>query len=133
MKRNIITAPIHKVEAGAAASEQDLIAVEEPLQVRLNGRDIAITMRTPGHDRELAAGFLFTEGILRSVSQVSAIAADDRGAIDVVLADGVAVDYDSLARNFYTTSSCGVCGKASIDALRAAGCATLPAGPAIPA
>src|SRR5579864_167278 len=128
MKRNIITVPIHRVEAGADASAQDLVAVEEPLQIRLAGRDIAITMRTPGRDRELAAGFLFTEGILRHASQIDGIAADKKGAIDVRLADDVQIDFEQLARNFYVTSSCGVCGKASIDALRAAGCPALPRG-----
>jgi FdhD protein len=126
MKRNIITVPVHRVDDGTEAPAQDLVAVEEPLQIRLGGRDIAITMRTPGHDRELAAGFLFTEGILRHASQISAIAADEKGAIDVRLAEGVPIDFERLARNFYVTSSCGVCGKASIDALRAAGCPTLP-------
>jgi FdhD protein len=131
MKRNIITVPVHKLEAGAGASAQDLVAVEEPLQIRLAGRDIAITMRTPGHDRELAAGFLFTEGILRQASQIAAIAANAKnakGVIDVRLAEGVPIDFERLARNFYVTSSCGVCGKASIDALRAAGCPILPRG-----
>ena len=128
MKSNIITVPIHKVEAGAAASAQDLVAVEEPLQIRLGGRDLAITMRTPGHDRELAAGFLFTEGILRHASQVSSITSDDKGAIDVELAEGAELEAESLTRNFYITSSCGVCGKVSIDALRSAGCTTLPPG-----
>jgi len=126
MKRNIITVPIHRVEAGAAASAQDLVAVEEPLQIRLDGRDIAITMRTPGHDRELAAGFLFTEGILRQASQISRITADEKGALNVQLAEGAQIDLERLARNFCVTSSCGVCGKASIDALRAAGCPILP-------
>ena len=63
MKQSVITAPITRV-AAATSRDQDFIAVEEPLQIRLNGTDLAITMRTPGHDPELAAGFLFTEGIL---------------------------------------------------------------------
>jgi FdhD protein len=128
MKRNIITVPIHKVEAGAGAAAQDLVAVEEPLQIRLDGRDVAITMRTPGQDGELAAGFLFTEGIISKAGQVSAITADDRGAINVALRESAEVDFERLARNFYVTSSCGVCGKTSIEALRAAGCPILPRG-----
>jgi FdhD protein len=128
MRRNILSVPIHKVHAGSEASAQDLVAVEEPLQIRLNGRDIAITMRTPGHDRELAAGFLFTEGILRDVSQIARLTEDEKGVIDVVLAAAESIDLDRLGRNFYVTSSCGVCGKASIDALRAAGCPTLLRG-----
>jgi len=128
MKRNIITVPIRRVESGAGAAAQDLVAVEEPLQIRLAARDIAITMRTPGHDRELAAGFLFTEGILQQASQISGITADEKGGVNVQLAQGVQIDLEPLARNFYVTSSCGVCGKASIDALRAAGCPILPRG-----
>ena len=105
---------------------QDLVAVEEPLQIRLGDRDFAITMRTPGQDRELAAGFLFTEGIVHSTSQIARITTDDRGAVTVELADGMEVDF--AARNFYVTSSCGVCGKASIDGLKAAHCASPPRG-----
>src|SRR3954468_5966576 len=99
MRRNILSVPIRKVNAGSEASAQDLVAVEEPLQIRLQGRDIAITMRTPGHDRALAAGFLFTEGILRDASQIARIAEDEKGAVDVVL--DAEIDVDQPARNFY--------------------------------
>jgi len=125
MKAPIVTVPIHKVADGTMVPAQDWVAAEEPLQIRLSGRDLAITMRTPGQDRELAAGFLFSEGILRSPNQIASINADERGAIEVKLAQGVEID--TAARNFYVTSSCGVCGKASIDALHAAGCASLSA------
>ena len=125
MNRNIITVPIHRMEPGTSLSEQDLVAVEEPLQIRVGKRDVAITMRTPGHDRELAAGFLFTEGLIQNASQITGIVSDDRGAVTITLAKGVEV---SIAdRNFYVTSSCGVCGRASIDGLRAA-CPALPRG-----
>jgi FdhD protein len=131
VNRNIITVPIHRVEPGSNASEQDLVAVEEPLQIRVGDRDIAITMRTPGQDRELAAGFLFTEGLVQSASQILGIVSDDRGAVTVTLAQGVEISIGE--RNFYVTSSCGVCGKASIDGLRVA-CPALPRGiPRIPA
>lgn len=126
MKGNIITVPIRKVDPASTSAEQDLVAVEEPLQIRLGDRDFAITMRTPGQDRELAAGFLFTEGVITSLDQISAITPDDRGAVTVELAPGVEVDF--AARNFYVTSSCGVCGKASIDGLKAAHCASPPRG-----
>jgi FdhD protein len=119
MKRSIITLPIHKIDRAAREAAQDLVAVEEPLQIRLGERDIAITMRTPGHDHELAAGFLFSEGILQSASQVAQIVTDENGAIQVHLAEGVGLDLASLTRNFGVNSSCGVCGKTSIDALRA--------------
>jgi len=126
VKGNIITVPIRKVDPASTSAEQDLVAVEEPLQIRLGDRDFAITMRTPGQDRELAAGFLFTEGVITSLDQISAITPDDRGAVTVELAPGVEVDF--AARNFYVTSSCGVCGKASIDGLKAAHCASPPRG-----
>ncbi|MBI3389826.1 MAG: formate dehydrogenase accessory sulfurtransferase FdhD, partial [Deltaproteobacteria bacterium] len=70
MRPNILAVPIRKA-GGADATELDLVAVEEPLQIRLNGRNIAITMRTPGDDRELAVGFLFTEGILGSLAEIA--------------------------------------------------------------
>lgn len=118
----------------------DLLAVEEPLEIRLGlpnntHRAISITMRTPGDDGELAAGFLFTEGILSSPEQIMQIRhcglkiRTGKGVIDrasalnsntirVDLADGVEVDLKRLKRHFYTSSSCGVCGKSSIEALR---------------
>jgi FdhD protein len=123
VRRNIVTLPIHKaLGSDPISSAQDLLAVEEPLQIRVNGRDLSITMRTPGHDCELAAGFLFTEGILKTRADVVAIDSGEN-SVELVLADGVD---PGLARNFYTTSSCGVCGKASVDSLRAHGCTMLP-------
>src|SRR5579863_7668 len=124
MKGNIITVPIRKVDPTSTSAEQDLVAVEEPLQIRLGDRDFAITMRTPGQDRELAAGFLFTEGVIDNLNQVRSITTDARGAVTVDLAAGVEVNF--AARNFYVTSSCGVCGKASIDGLKSASCAAPP-------
>ncbi len=127
MKRNILTVPIQKIEpGGASVRAQDLVAVEEPLQIRLGESDVAITMRTPGHDRELALGFLFTEGLLTNPEQIADIRVDDSGAVIVSLVAGLTAEID--ARRFYVTSSCGVCGKASIDALAASGCTMLPAG-----
>lgn len=99
----------------------DLLAVEEPLEIRVNGRPLSITMRTPGNDGELAAGFLFTEGILTERADVLAVDCGEN-RVTLTLADGVAA---GTSRNFYTTSSCGVCGKASIESLHAAGCAML--------
>lgn len=115
----------------------DRVAVEEPLEIRLGyesdeGRtesSVSITMRTPGNDAELATGFLFTEAILRDASDVAFVKpcgapAADSDTINVVrveLESGVDVDLDRLRRHFYTTSSCGVCGKASLDALRVLG------------
>ncbi len=117
----------------------DLIAVEEPLEIRIGFPDrthqaISITMRTPGEDAELAAGFLFTEGIITSPEQIKQIRhcglkiGTGNGTLDratslnsntirVDLADGTTIDLKKLDRHFYTTSSCGVCGKSSIEAL----------------
>jgi FdhD protein len=97
----------------AGASEWDELAVEEPLEIRVNGSPIAVTMRTPGHDEELAVGFLVSEG----VPAVGARPTDDLAA-NVVEAE-VAGDFDlgRLQRNFYTSSSCGVCGKGALEAV----------------
>ncbi len=136
-------AEIQRIHSGANDDiGSDVLAVEEPLEIRIgisiNGKvkhkAVSITMRTPGDDAELAAGFLFTEGIIQHPEQVKQIrhcglkigkaggvidrvAALNSNTIRVDLNDGVEVDLKSLDRHFYTTSSCGVCGKSSIEAL----------------
>jgi FdhD protein len=106
---------------------EDLLAVEEPLEIRVGGSSLSITMRTPGHDFELAAGFLISEGVVAHAGDIAAIrhcaGVDAEGentynVLDVTLAHGVSAPDPSLERNFYMTSSCGLCGKASIDAVR---------------
>ncbi len=121
------------VNADAAAVENDVVATEEPLEIRLGyfvdgehrERSISVTMRTPGKDLELAAGFLYTEGIVRGPEDIASVgpcgppAAD--GLVNVVrveIARGVPVDLDRLERHFYTSSSCGVCGKSSLEAVK---------------
>ncbi|RFA10210.1 sulfurtransferase FdhD [Subtercola boreus] len=108
-------------------TREDFLAAEEPLEIRVGGRALAITMRTPGHDFELAAGFLVSEGVISRGDQFASArycaGATEEGlntynVLDVVLAEGVAPPDPSLERNFFTTSSCGLCGKASIDAVR---------------
>jgi FdhD protein len=105
----------------------DRLAVEEPLELRVGGTPLAVTMRTPGHDVELAHGFLLTEGVIGTVPDVSTArycgSVDDTGhniynVLDVALGPGVPPPSTGVERNFYTTSSCGVCGKASLDAVR---------------
>jgi FdhD protein len=105
----------------------DTLVAEEPLEIRLGGRPISVTMRTPGDDFDLVAGFLATEGVVRATADLSTMrycsGVDESGAntynvVDAQLAAGVAPPTLSLERNFYTTSSCGLCGKASIDAIR---------------
>ena len=97
------------------------------MEIRVAGRPLTVTMRTPGHDFDLAAGFLVSEGVLHAADEVTAVrycagATSDGGntynVVDVGLAPGVAAPDASLERNFYTTSSCGLCGKASLDAVR---------------
>ena len=120
-----------------AAGADDVVATEEPLEIRLgySRRDgsraeenVSVTMRTPGHDEDLAVGFLFTEGIIHSRADVQGVVPrgqpSPNGLTNVVrveLTPGVTVDFKRLERNFYTTSSCGVCGKASIDAVAVQG------------
>ena len=115
-------------------AETDLVSVEEPLEIRLGHRShgnrvdqaLAVTMRTPGEDFDLAVGFLFSEGVIRDGADLVGVEtcgppSPDKGlynTVKVTLADHVAVDMDRLTRHVYTSSSCGVCGKASLDAVR---------------
>jgi FdhD protein len=112
-----------RVRDGRAQELPDFLAAEEPLEVRLGGEQVAVTMRTPGHDTELAVGFLVGEGIVRpeDVAGVAECRSDegDGGVADVRLRPGATAS-GGWQRNFYATSSCGVCGKASIDAVRVA-------------
>jgi FdhD protein len=116
-------ARIVRVRDGRVAEAVDVLAAEEPLEIRLHGEPVAVTMRTPGHDAELAVGFLLGEGIVRQqdVASVFECRSDegDGGVADVTLRAG-AKPSGGWQRNFYATSSCGVCGKASIDAVRQA-------------
>jgi FdhD protein len=137
MAANSHAVDISRVSNSLQQSLTDHVAVEEPLEIRLGfstpegraTRSVSITMRTPGHDDELAAGFLFTESIIQQSSDIASIdacgsPAPDTGhhnVIRVELSPKVNVDLGRLQRHFYTTSSCGVCGKASLDALRAIG------------
>jgi FdhD protein len=130
--------PIAEVRPGRERlDKQDLLAVEEPMEIRVThgppdgrtARSLSITMRTPGNDFELAAGFLYTEGILKDCSQIEGIefcgpATAGRSTSNIVrvdLSQDVKLDIGSLERNFYTTSSCGICGKASLDAVQVKG------------
>jgi len=121
-------------ENDSVAAETDVLAVEEPLEIRLGYAEdgkfihkaISITMRTPAGDAELAAGFLFTEGILQSKNQISNIKhcgkfPNNQNTIRIDLQPDVKINLKKLERNFYTTSSCGVCGKTSLEALLTAG------------
>ena len=133
MSPSVKPVEITKVTAGSSQVKPDLMAVEEPLEIRIGfgpigdrtQKSLSVTMRTPGHDYELATGFLFTEGIIDSYNQVESIKyCEDVGkqeerdnVVRVELKPDVKLDMKKLQRNFYTTSSCGVCGKSSIEAV----------------
>jgi FdhD protein len=133
---SVLTVPVQRFEGPAGSPVQDLLAVEEPLEIRVGSRPVSITMRTPGHDFDLAAGFLFAEGMLTDASQISNIRytrpeGNPRQAANSVTVDlqpDVEIDLARLERHFYTSSSCGVCGKASIEAIESTGCRLLPHG-----
>ena len=115
---------IRRLDGEGSATAADAIAVEEPLEIRVGGRSIAVTMRTPGHDAELATGFLLTEGVVRSAADIVEVAHCESGqarqtgnVINVFLAAGVEVDFQRLTRHVFASSSCGLCGKAAIDAV----------------
>jgi len=131
---------VTRVKESDSAEATDALAVEEPLEIRLEYgpatdrkvENVSVTMRTPGNDAELAAGFLFTEGIVKNREDISsaehcfiACAENKENVIQVSLKEGVQPDLRSASRNFYTTSSCGVCGKGSINAIRTVSTATL--------
>jgi FdhD protein len=100
---------------------EDTLAVEEPLEIRIGSQPVSVTMRTPGEDFDLAAGFLFTESILQSGADLHSIRHwGSANVVRVRLREGVDVDLQRLKRHFYATSSCGVCGKSSIDAVHIA-------------
>ncbi|HEV2293419.1 MAG TPA: formate dehydrogenase accessory sulfurtransferase FdhD [Tepidisphaeraceae bacterium] len=115
--------PILRWRAGASAeTADDELAHEEPLEIRVRGRAVSVTMRTPGHDEELAAGFLATEGMIRrheDVLRIEPCGRNEEGnLVNVLLAPDVVVDFDKLTRHVFASSSCGLCGKATIDAVR---------------
>ncbi|MBA3410004.1 MAG: formate dehydrogenase accessory sulfurtransferase FdhD [Geodermatophilaceae bacterium] len=121
--------PVLRVRDGVRVTRPDVLAAEEPLEIRISGTPLAVTMRTPGADWDLVHGFLATEGVIRGSGDIRTLrycdSVDDTGRntyniSDVELAEGVAPPDASVTRNFYTTSSCGICGKASIDAVTVA-------------
>lgn len=120
---------ITRFGGGTSSDTLDCVALEEPLEIRLDATDgttrgtrsLSITMRTPGHDRELAAGFLFTEGLVRQAHDLTSITQDSDHVVTIHLADHARVAWPTIERHFYATSSCGVCGKASLDALNVPG------------
>jgi len=136
---------VRVVEDGRVRVRPDALATEEPMEIRLlagqTKQTVAVTMRTPGADFELAAGFLYGEGIIDSPEDVLKISycvdsdldAEQRyNIVNVELRSGREFDLRPLERHFYTTSACGVCGKASLEQLELRGCPVMPAGPGVP-
>jgi FdhD protein len=137
---------VRVVEAGKLRVRPDTLATEEPMEIRLitgGGRQtVAVTMRTPGADFELAAGFLYGEGIVKSSDDIAKIsycvdsdldAAQQYNIVNVELRGGREYDLRPLERHFYTSSACGVCGKASLEQLELRGCPVVPPGPEVSA
>ena len=118
-----VSIPIVRCEVGKLPQQQsDTLVCEEPLEIRVRGKSIAVTMRTPGHDRELAAGFLLSEGIIRQRDEIVEIAPclesdSPENTLNVFLAPSVDIDFARLTRHVFASSSCGVCGKASIESV----------------
>jgi FdhD protein len=108
--------------AGAWAEQPDEVAAEEPLEIRVEGQSVAVVMRTPGHDRELAAGFALTEGVVRQASDIFEITTCPKNgeatgnAVDITVADPAGFDLAKLSRHVFTSSSCGICGRATTEA-----------------
>ncbi len=126
---SVVPISIKKVNASGIIDEQDLLATEEPLEIRLEygtaktlvTKNISVTMRTPGNDAELASGFLYTEGIIKSYTDISSITHCGKNKDNIIcvrLKEDLIPEVGKLERNFYTTSSCGVCGKASIESVK---------------
>jgi FdhD protein len=124
--RSVDLTQISEWDDGQVRRKEDYLAAEEPLEIRVGDEPLSVTMRTPGHDLELAAGFLFTEGLVQQRSQIIALQDDfpdeekNRGnVVRAELAPESAPDFEKMRRHFFAASSCGICGKASIDLVRA--------------
>ena len=131
--RSIDLTQVSEWESGNLRRFQDYLVAEEPLEIRVGGAPLTVTMRTPGHDLELAAGFLFTEGLIQQREQIASLTEEAaakpevRGNLVQVELAGAEFEREQMQRNFFVASSCGICGKASIDAIRVRG--VLPPNP----
>jgi FdhD protein len=124
--RSVDLTQVSEWDDGDVRRKDDYLAAEEPLEIRVGNEPLSVTMRTPGHDLELAAGFLFTEGVIQQRNQLTALESptQDYGSkssnvIGVQLSPEAAPDMEKMRRHFFAASSCGICGKASIEAIRA--------------
>jgi len=124
-----VAVAVSRVEGAHASRANDVLAVEEALEIRLGARSLSITMRTPGNDFELAAGFLFSEGIIKGHADIRSLGRPVDGRADVVMVELIEGERPSpvqAERNFLMTSACGVCGKASLSDLQVNSCPVLP-------
>ncbi len=129
MSVSVVPVSIDRVDADSTSRSGDLLAVEEPLEIRIGPQSISLTMRTPGSDFELAAGFLFAEGLIRDAAQIRSINMSSDGSQNVVVVELSGEEPRSQVqaqRNFLMTSACGVCGKASLQDLAVNACPVLP-------
>jgi FdhD protein len=124
--RSINLTRVTEWSGGESHVKDDFLAAEEPLEIRIGDVPLSVTMRTPGDDRELAAGFLLTEGVVQNGAEIQSLAPVTSGpegargnVIRAELSTGTAANHEKLRRNFFAASSCGICGKASIDSVRA--------------
>ena len=117
---------IRKSSSGSVSSIDDFVAIEEPLEIRVEEKNVAIVMRTPGHDRELAAGFLLSEGIIKNrddvfeISECESLTTNDSekgNFVSILLSKDVNFEFGNLTRHVFTSSSCGICGKATIESV----------------
>jgi FdhD protein len=121
-----VRVPIGKVDGRITRWREDILAVEEPLEIRVGSRSLSVTMRTPGHDFELAAGFLFAEDIINSASQIRKITNSAPNIVGVELSTNTVIEAPTSQRSFMMTSACGLCGKKSLESLAANRCPVLP-------
>lgn len=126
--RSVDLTLVSEWEGGKVRRVQDYVVGEEPLEIRVGKSPLSVTMRTPGHDLELAAGFLFTEGLIQGREQIASLgyvasskAQENGNVVQIELQAGKLLDLERTQRNFFAASSCGVCGKASIDSVRVRG------------
>lgn len=125
-QQNVQLREVRKWQGGKLwPAETDILTLEEPLEIRIDDRPVAVVMRTPGNDVALVRGFLLTEGIVAGLAQVASVESQPatendsiENVVNVTMAEGTEIDPDQFSRNFYSTSSCGICGKSSIEAVR---------------
>jgi FdhD protein len=126
MTQATVRVPIEKIEDRIARPLEDNLAVEEPLEIRVGSTSLSVTMRTPGHDFELAAGFLFAENIISGASQILGMTSSQPNVVAVELSPDAAIEPPKSQRGFVMTSACGLCGKESLESLAVNRCPVLP-------